>query len=203
MNREIYNTFWTRILEKGFRKDCEENNFALWNKKAFWKIIFFPSLRKIKSWELNFLREGRGGVNEVPPTYTKLWHHMPMGFNNTWGAYSRYLLFKIHIFCMKPRQKDQSRLVTNQLRPGPVKTGLVTAKRPRLTTADWSLVVQSSFLRFLDLQGPVSVLVQASQGKRLDWTGLSNTIIYHNLSFLELPLLHMLPFFLSNFDVSM
>ena len=30
-----------------------------------------------------------------------------------------------------------------------------------------------------------------------------STAIYHNLSFLKLPLLHMLPFFLSNFDISM
>ena len=77
MNREIYNTFWTRILEKGFRKGWEENNFALWNKKTFWKIIFFPSLRKIKSWELNFLKEGRGGVNEV--FHCSILRHPPYG----------------------------------------------------------------------------------------------------------------------------
>ena len=54
-------------------------------------------------------------------------------------------------FAVKPRQKDRSRLVTNRLRPRPVKTGLVTAKRPRPTIADRSLVVRSSLLRFLDL----------------------------------------------------
>ena len=34
-------------LENGFRKGCEENNFVLQKKKAFRKIIFFASLRKI------------------------------------------------------------------------------------------------------------------------------------------------------------
>jgi len=29
INKEIYNTFWTKILEKGFRKVYKENNFAL------------------------------------------------------------------------------------------------------------------------------------------------------------------------------
>jgi len=29
MNREIYNILWRRILGNGFRKGCEENNFAL------------------------------------------------------------------------------------------------------------------------------------------------------------------------------
>jgi len=28
-NREIYNILCTRILENGFRKGCEENNFVL------------------------------------------------------------------------------------------------------------------------------------------------------------------------------
>ena len=53
------------MLENGLKKGCEENNFSWWYKKAFWKIIFFPSLRKFNCQELNFLREGRGGVNEV------------------------------------------------------------------------------------------------------------------------------------------
>ena len=67
---------------------------------------------------------------------------------------------------MKPRQKDQSRLVTNRLRPGLVKTSLETAKRPRPTTEDRSLVVWSSLLWFLDLRGLVLVSVQACRGKR-------------------------------------
>src|SRR5258708_23195801 len=83
-------------------------------------------------------------------------------------------------FAVKPRQKDRSRLVTNRLRPGLVKTGLVTAKRPRPTTADRSLAVRSSLLWFLDLRGPVSVSVQASRGKRPDRTGLSNTTYTHH-----------------------
>jgi hypothetical protein len=48
--------------------------------------------------------------------------------------------------------KDRSRPVANWLKPEPVKTGLVTAK-------DQSVVVQSGFLRFLKLGGPVMVTV--------------------------------------------
>ena len=80
---------------------------------------------------------------------------------------------------MKPRQQDWSRPVTNWLRPGLVRTSLVTAKRPRPTTVDQSLVVRSSLLWFRDLQRPVSVLVQASrrQKTRPDFQTLSGTPI--------------------------
>ena len=43
---------------------------------------------------------------------------------------------------------------------------------------DWSLAVWSGLLWFLDSQGLVSVSVQALERKRLDWTGLSNTILW-------------------------
>ena len=71
--------------------------------------------------------------------------------------------------------EDRFRPVMNWLRPEPVRTGLVTAKRPRLTTVDRSLAVRSSLLWLFDLQRPVSVSVRALKGKRPDWTGLSNT----------------------------
>ncbi len=43
---------------------------------------------------------------------------------------------------------------------------------------DWSTSVQSGFFDFLKIEGLVTVLVKGLEVKKLDWTGLPNTM--HN-----------------------
>ena len=51
----------------------------------------------------------------------------------------------------------------------------ILAKDQSQTTKNWSWVVQSSFWRSQNFNGPVKVLAQAPGVKKLDQTRLSNT----------------------------
>ena len=119
-------------------------------------------------------------TNSTHTMTTKHWHcHWPVGLQTIQHSVESHIV--VHTVVNTPIllhtkwlyiQKTSLNWFLNQLRPRPVKTGLVTTEKLRSMTVDWSLVVRSGLLQFRDLWGLVLVLVQASQRQktRLDRT---------------------------------